>query len=115
MTKERGLHVRVFWLFCLVLLITLLTLMDTLRGGRGAIAARVYTSVMAIAGVAMMFWPPLANIGNTPRAFAAGLLALVPPIWLTIVVRIFPMATSFGTNMMDSKKSCSRSASASGP
>jgi Sulfatase len=79
------------WLFCLMLLITTLTLMETLRGGRGSTAARVYTGAMAAAGAAMMIRPPLADIGNTPRAFVAGLLALVPPVWLAIVDhRIWP-------------------------
>ena len=79
------------WLFWLTLLITILTLMEPLRGGRGAIAARTYTAVMMAAGTAMMFRPPLAEIGNTPRAFIAGCLALVPPVWLAIVDhRIWP-------------------------
>jgi len=79
------------WLFWLVLLITLLTLMETLRGGRGSTAARVYTAAMMAVGAALMLRPPLASIGNTPRAFFAGLLALVPPVWLAIVDhRIWP-------------------------
>jgi hypothetical protein len=51
----------------------------------------VYIGAMSAAGAAMMFRPPLANIGNTPRAFAAGLLALAPPVWLAFVDhRIWP-------------------------
>jgi Sulfatase len=79
------------WLFWLFLLITILTLMEALRGGHGSIAARAYTAAMIAAGVAMMFRPPLADIGNTPRAFVGGLVALVPPMWLAIVDhRIWP-------------------------
>jgi hypothetical protein len=73
------------WLFCLAQLITLLTLMETIRGGRGSTAARLYIAAMTAVGVALMLRPPLADIGNTPRAFIAGLLALVPPVWLAIV------------------------------
>ena len=73
------------WLFWLMLLITLLTLMESMRGGRGAVAARVYSGAMIAAGVVLMLRAPLVEIGNTPRAFAGGLLALVPPIWLAIV------------------------------
>jgi Sulfatase len=81
------------WLFLVTQLITLLTLMDTLRGGRGAIAARTYVAAMALLGGAMLVRAPLADIGNTRRAFVTGLLALAVPVWLAIVDhRIWPAA-----------------------
>ena len=81
------------WLFLVTQLITLLTLMETLRGGRGAVAARTYVAAMALLGVATLVRAPLADIGNTRRAFVTGLLALAVPVWLAIVDhRIWPAA-----------------------
>ena len=81
------------WLFLVTQLITLLTLMETLRRGRGAAAARTYVAAMALLGVAMLVRAPLADIGNTRRAFVTGLLALALPVWLAIVDhRIWPAA-----------------------
>jgi hypothetical protein len=73
------------WLFLVTQLITLLTLMETLRGGRGAVAARTYVAAMALLGLAMLVRAPLADIGSTRRAFVTGLLALAVPVWLAIV------------------------------
>ena len=81
------------WLFLVTQLITLLTLMEALRGGRGAVAARTYVAATALLGVAMLFRAPLADIGNTRRAYVTGLLALAVPVWLSIVDhRIWPAA-----------------------
>jgi len=83
------------WLFLVTQLITLLTLMEALRGGRGAVAARTYVAATALLGVAMLFRAPLADIGNTQRAFVTGLLALAVPVWLAIVDhRIWPAAAT---------------------
>jgi Sulfatase len=83
------------WLFLVTQLITLLTLMETLRGGRGAVAARTYVAATALLGAAMLIRAPLADIGNTRRAFVTGLLALAVPVWLAIVDhRIWPAAAT---------------------
>jgi hypothetical protein len=84
------------WLFWLALLITLLTLMPALRAPRRVTTdpspleirsrarglAWAYVAASVVTGVAVTVRPPLAMIGNSWRAFAIGLIALVPPIWL---------------------------------
>jgi len=76
------------WLYWLTLLITSLTLMPQLRGERAAGASRAYIAVSSIAGVAFLMRPPLDTIGGTPLAFAAGLIALVPPCALAAIDHI---------------------------
>ena len=79
------------WLYWLTLLITSLTLMPQLRGAHGACpersrrGARGYIAVSSIAGVGFLMRPPLDMIGGTPLAFAAGLIALIPPCVLAAI------------------------------
>ena len=99
------------WLFLVTQLITLLTLMDTLRGGRGAVAARTYVAATALLGVAIVVRPPLADIGNTRRAFVTGLLALAVPVWLSIVDhRIWPAAETRPADRSRALAACSLTA-----
>jgi len=87
------------WLFWLALLITVLTLMPELRAPRRAATdcsppeirsrarglAWAYVAASVVTGVVVTVRPPLATIGNSWRAFAVGLIALVPPIWLAVL------------------------------
>ena len=73
------------WLFLVAWLLTLLTVMPQLRGGRGAALARAYAIAGGAIGIAVLRRPPLETLGNSGRAFAIGLVALVAPIWLAIL------------------------------
>ncbi len=85
------------WYYSVVLLTTTLTLMPQLRrvqtAGRddAKMAARArglaigYVTVWGAVGVALFVTMPLRTIGNSPRGFVLGLLALAPPIWLALI------------------------------
>jgi len=73
------------WLFWLVLLVTVLTLMPHLRGAPGRGLARAYVGLGVLLGGVVMIRPPLPALGSSWRAFALGLIALVPPVWLAIL------------------------------
>src|SRR6476620_11064427 len=64
------------WYFWVIFLTTLLTLLPHLRGGPGRAVASAYVVVWAVLGAVALFKPPLRAIGNTPLAFAFGLMAL---------------------------------------
>src|SRR5262249_21937682 len=73
------------WLFLVTLLLTTLSLMPQLRGAAGRNGARAYVAAGAGAAVWLFAVRPLPALGNTPRALAMALAALVPPLWLAAI------------------------------
>jgi len=80
-------------LFWTALLITSLTLMPQLAnaGARGRGLAWSYVAAGLAVGVVVVARPVMANIGNTPKALALGMAALVWPVCLAAIDhRIWP-------------------------
>jgi phosphoglycerol transferase MdoB-like AlkP superfamily enzyme len=73
------------WLFLVTLLLTTLTVMPQLRGAPGSGVARVYIAAGALAAVWLFTVRPMASLGNTPRALAFGVAALLPAICLALI------------------------------
>ena len=85
------------WIFWVALFVTLLTVVPQLRGAPGQRIAVTYLVLWAAVGVFAVISPPLLAIGNTWRGLAVGLVALVPPVWLSVldhVARPAPAMTS---------------------
>ena len=73
------------WLFLVALLLTTLTLMPQLRGGAGRWPAAAYVAAGSAAAAWLFVTRPLTTLGNSPRALALAVAALVPPVWLAII------------------------------
>ena len=73
------------WLFLVALLLTTLSLMPQLRGAAGRDWAWAYVAAGTGAAVWLFAVRPLSTIGNTPRALALAMAALVPPVWLAAI------------------------------
>jgi len=81
------------WLFWAMLLVTILTLMPQLSNAnaRGRGGAWSYAVAGVIVGCLVVARPPMVSIGNTPKAFALGIAALVWPVCLAALDhRVWP-------------------------
>jgi arylsulfatase A-like enzyme len=79
------------WLFLVALLTTVLTLMPQLKSVNTRALTWPYVSAATAASVLMFALRPLDRAGHPSIALAAGLLALVFPVWLAAIDhRIWP-------------------------
>ena len=70
--------------FWLVLGVTALTMVRELRQRRGRLIGAGYLAASAAAGVVLLVEPILPQVDNDGRGLILALIALVPPIWLSL-------------------------------